>query len=860
MNKTKKNIKSSKTQETFLSKFNLEEFLPQKYHILAVILVIIILFLIFLNPLYFGNKTFQSSDILASLASQQYVLHHGDGFTLWNPYLFCGMPAYAIGTAPSWFNLIYAGITEMRSIFTSFFSIEYTQWTFYLIILGITSFFLMRHLTRNTLVSLFTAIATSFSTGLIVFLFIGHVTKLTALSMYPLVFLLLLRLKERLRLIDILLLIITLQLLIQSFHVQIIFYTLFSAAIYFIYYFLRSLATRDTGLRKNILKSAGVFVAVSIIAFLIQTDNLTQIYEYMPFSTRGSIGILEKTSNETTKSTSEYYKYHTDWSFSPEEVATFIIPSYYGFGNVTYQGPLTRGQEVQTNTYFGQMPFVDVAVGYMGIIVFMLALFGIFTRWKEPFVRFLTILTGVALLISFGRNFPILFDLLFYNLPYFDKFRVPSMILVLVQLSIPVLAGLGLMKIINLHNERDEKLIKLIKNIAIVFSVIFILSILFSSGVSGWMADRVNAYADTIAASRSQNAQQFRALADFIGDMFRTDFFIAFGFLSAAFWGSYLYIKGRLSKDVLVLGIIILTIIDLWRIDARGERYQNNPDMKKEFNTPDYITAIKNQKDKNPFRIINLKQDNSLGSIANNENFNMYFLVEDFYGYSAIKPRSFQDYMDVVGPVNTTIWRMLNVKYLVADRPVPFEGFKEIMNNSKTYVYLNTNALPRLYFVNQVEQKPDIDVLMSVKDNGFDPKQVAYVNNLKTKIDVPDSTASVTITAYKDELVSADVNSSGNNFLFFGDTYIAGKADYKLFKLSTGWSAYIDGNKTEIYRVNHGFMGIVVPKGKHSVEFKYAPESFYISKYLSLILSSLTVGSLLLILLLNRKKKEKAAA
>jgi hypothetical protein len=860
MNKTKKNIKSSKTQETFLSKFNLEEFLPQKYHILAVILVIIILFLIFLNPLYFGNKTFQSSDILASLASQQYVLHHGDGFTLWNPYLFCGMPAYAIGTAPSWFNLIYAGITEMRSIFTSFFSIEYTQWTFYLIILGITSFFLMRHLTRNTLVSLFTAIATSFSTGLIVFLFIGHVTKLTALSMYPLVFLLLLRLKERLRLIDILLLIITLQLLIQSFHVQIIFYTLFSAAIYFIYYFLRSLATRDTGLRKNILKSAGVFVAVSIIAFLIQTDNLTQIYEYMPFSTRGSIGILEKTSNETTKSTSEYYKYHTDWSFSPEEVATFIIPSYYGFGNVTYQGPLTRGQEVQTNTYFGQMPFVDVAVGYMGIIVFMLALFGIFTRWKEPFVRFLTILTGVALLISFGRNFPILFDLLFYNLPYFDKFRVPSMILVLVQLSIPVLAGLGLMKIINLHNERDEKLIKLIKNIAIVFSVIFILSILFSSGVSGWMADRVNAYADTIAASRSQNAQQFRALADFIGDMFRTDFFIAFGFLSAAFWGSYLYIKGRLSKDVLVLGIIILTIIDLWRIDARGERYQNNPDMKKEFNTPDYITAIKNQKDKNPFRIINLKQDNSLGSIANNENFNMYFLVEDFYGYSAIKPRSFQDYMDVVGPVNTTIWRMLNVKYLVADRPVPFEGFKEIMNNSKTYVYLNTNALPRLYFVNQVEQKPDIDVLMSVKDNGFDPKQVAYVNNLKTKIDVPDSTASVTITAYKDELVSADVNSSGNNFLFFGDTYIAGKADYKLFKLSTGWSAYIDDNKTEIYRVNHGFMGIVVPKGKHSVEFKYAPESFYISKYLSLILSSLTVGSLLLILLLNRKKKEKAAA
>ena len=854
MSKNKKNVKSSKTQETFFSKFNFEEFLPQKYHVLAVILVIIILFLIFLNPLYFGNKTFQSSDILASLASQQYVSHHGEGFTLWNPYLFCGMPAYAIGTAPTWFNLIYTVITKIRFAFTSFFSVEYTMWTFYLIILGITSFLLMRYLTRNTLVSLFTAVATSFSTGLIVFLYIGHVTKLTAISMYPLVFLLLLRLKEKPRLIDTLLLIITLQLLIQSFHVQIIFYSIFAVAIYFIYYFLRSLATKDTGLRKNILKSAGVFVVASIVAFLIQTGNLTQIYEYMPFSTRGSKGILEKTSNETTKSTSEYYKYHTDWSFSPEEVATFVIPSFYGFGNVTYQGPLTRGREVQTNTYFGQMPFVDVAVGYMGIIVFMLALIGIFTRWKEPFVRFLTILTGVALLISFGRNFPILFDFLFYNLPYFDKFRVPSMILVLVQLSIPVLAGLGLMKIINLRSERDEKLIKIIKNIAIVFSAIFILSILFSSGVSGWMVDRVNAYADTIAASRPQYAQQFRALADFIGDMFRTDFLIAFGLLSAAFWGSYLYIQGRLSRDILVLGIIVLTIIDLWRIDARGERYQNNPEMKKEFNTPDYITAIKNQKDKNPFRIINLKQDHSLGSLDNNENFNMYFLIEDLYGYSAIKPRSFQDYMDVVGPVNATIWRMLNVKYLVADRPVPFKGFKEIMSNSKTYVYLNTNALPRLYFVNQVEQKPDIDVLRSVKDNGFDPKQVAYVNDGEINVDVPDSTASVTITAYKDELVSADVNASGNNFLFFGDTYIAGKADYKLFKIPTGWAAYIDGNKTKIYKTDHGFMGIVVPTGRHTIEFKYAPISFYISKYFSLVLSSLVILGLIVTILFKYKK------
>ena len=147
---------------------------------------------------------------------------------------------------------------------------------------------------------------------------------------------------------------------------------------------------------------------------------------------------------------------------------TFIIPSYFGFGNSTYKGPLTNGQEVEVNTYFGQMPFVDVAM-YMGVLIFFLGLFAIITMWKEPFVQFLTILTAIALLISFGKNFPILFDLLFYHLPSFDKFRVPSMILVIVQLNFPILAGLGVMKIIQIKEEKDLKLTRAIKNIAFVF-------------------------------------------------------------------------------------------------------------------------------------------------------------------------------------------------------------------------------------------------------------------------------------------------------------------------------------------------------------------------------------------------------
>ncbi len=405
MAKDKKKTKTSKKEkDTFLAKFNLNELIPQKHHVWIVILLIIILFLIFLNPLYFGGKTFQSGDIISSKAMQPYVENHGSGYTLWNPLIFCGMPAYAIGVGYKWFNLIYVAFTSIRSVFASFFAVEYAMWSFYLILLGITSFFLMRYLTKNTLVSLFTAVATSFSTGLIVFLYIGHVTKLTSLCMFPLIFLMLLRFKDKIRLLDFLVLIIALQLFVQGFHAQIIFYTFFAAAIYFIYYFIRSLSKKDSELRNQTLKSAGTFALAVVIALLIQMDSISQIYEYTPYSTRGTESILDKVSGKQQENTSDYYEYHTNWSFSPGEVLTFIVPSFYGFGNSTYQGELTQNRPVEVNTYFGQMPFVDVAM-YMGVLVFFLALFGIFTKWKDPFVQFLTVLTVLSLADFIRKNF-----------------------------------------------------------------------------------------------------------------------------------------------------------------------------------------------------------------------------------------------------------------------------------------------------------------------------------------------------------------------------------------------------------------------------------------------------------------------
>jgi len=856
--KTTKSIKTSKEEKsTFFSSFSLSKYVPEKFHIPIFVLVILALFLFFFSPLYFGGKTFQSGDIITRISLNTYLEKDNNGDAIWNPYIFGGMPSYALAVY-RWFNWIFVIVELLREFISKISSVDYAKFTLYLIVLAYSMFSFFYYQTKNKLISLLVALATSFSTGLIVFLYIGHVTKLAALCVFPIIFLMLFNFQKRFKWWpDSILLILFISLMFLGWHVQIIFYTLFAVMIYFIYFFLKSLKLKDKFLRTQLYKSAGIFLIAVVIGLLIQSDNLTQVYEYTPFSTRGTESILENETGSTQQSESDFYQYATNWSFSPGEVLTFIVPSFYGFGKSTYQGPLSQNQPVEVNTYFGQMPFVDVAM-YMGVIIFFFAVFSMIVNWKNPLVRFFTILSLIALLISFGRTFHItipftsmelsLYDLMFNYFPFFDKFRVPSMILVLVQLSFPILAGLGLVKIISLKENPDEKISRLIRNSFYILGGIFILTLLLGSPIKEWFIAR--------AAGNPEKGARLKAIHDYMGDMFLADFRLAFFFSAATFGLAFAFVKKKLSADLFVIAIIVLVIIDLFRINYRGETFTDNSTIEQQFDKPDFIQAIEKTGDNSLYRVLNLKQDGSLGSLNQNANYLSYFLMYDIYGYSGIKPRAIQDYYDILGsPANPTFWRMLNVKYLILDKEFNSPDFQLIYSGDKTFVYLNKSTLPRVYFVNRVEKKSAIEILNRVKNNQFDPADIAFTEEEISTIDIPDSTAFVKIEKFKDENIELNVNASGNNFLFLGDTYMSGESDYKLFKVQTGWKAFVDGNETKIYRANHGFRGIVVPEGNHKIEFLYLPESFVVSKYLSFSFSLIVVLGLVVGIVWNPIKK-----
>lgn len=825
--------------------FDIGKIIPEKFQIPASVLAILIFMMVFFSPVYFGDKTTQSGDLIQMQSMREYVNKDHAGFSLWNPYIFCGMPAIVTASEVRWFDLVSLAYSYASKLFIVFFKHYNSIYTINFLILALTAFMLMRFFGAGKGVSLFVAFVTAFSTGIAILFFIGHITKLITLSVIPLLLLIMLRLQKQTKLIDFLLAVLGLHFMLIGNHVQIIFYFLFLAIIYYIYYFAHAFVTKNDFLKKQLVKSVGVFAIAGAIALLMSYDTLTQIYEYKPFSTRGTKSIAELNSPAGTDSDTDSYTYNTNWSFSPGEVLTFIVPSYYGFGKSTYNGPLTNGQDVEVNTYFGQMPFVDTAM-YMGIVVFFLAVFAVWVKRKDPFVRFLSIAIIFFLLLSFGRTFPLIFNLVYNYFPLFDNFRTPSMVLHMIQLLVPVLAGLGLLHIIS---AKDAATIKILKNSAFVFTGIFILSLLLGGIISTWFSGRVAEYAASIQSSQQQMARQFEALTPYMADMFRSDMMIGFALTAAAFWIAYLYVTDKLSKDLFVGLIIIVAMTDLVRINLRGETYADAAQIESSFTEPSYIATIKNQGDKEPYRILNIKQDGSLGSLNSNSNFNVNFLQEDFYGYSAVKPRSYQDYMDITGPVNPTLWRMLNVKYIVSGRQLPLDGFTQLSADKDTYVYRNESALPRAYFVDSVGTMPAFEMLQNFRDNKIDPKHVAFAEGMNAKIDRPDSTASVVIADYKEAHITIEAKASGNNFLFFGTTYFP-----------HGWKAYIDGNETEIFKTNHGFQGIVVPQGSHKVEFVYMPRNFVIGKYMALALSLLLAGGLGFVIVKGRKQNEGAAA
>jgi uncharacterized membrane protein YfhO len=139
------------------------------------------------------------------------------------------------------------------------------------------------------------------------------------------------------------------------------------------------------------------------------------------------------------------------------------------------------------------------------------------------------------------------------------------------------------------------------------------------------------------------------------------------------------------------------------------------------------------------------------------------------------------------------------------------------------------------WFVQEVHFADDLKAEMKSL-NGMDASKTAIVSvNDKSKVTQPvyDSAARIALVRNDNDLITYKSTASANQFAVFSEVYY-----------SEGWSAYVDGKKTDYVKTNYAIRGMNVPAGTHTIEFKFEPASYTRGRMLT------TVGQLIVLALL----------
>ncbi|HQJ74353.1 MAG TPA: YfhO family protein [Bacteroidota bacterium] len=851
-----------KHQKASLKKQTEKEFsfdiFPKKYETWICIGIIVVLLLVFYNEIVFKGKVFASSDNIASMSFTTFGKEAKEQgiFPLWIPYVFGGMPSYGslMTTGVRWWDFSQQLVSYIFSPITAI--LPNIGMVLYYIIFGLSMFAFIYNKLQNKYVALFTSIAVVLSTSIVGWIVDGHNTKIVTIAFFPIILLFVDLLIKKMNWLYVAILAITLHIIFEATHIQMIFYCYMFLGIYLVYYLIRNLKIRENLL--GALRAIGILVLVSGIAFLMSADRYFSTYEYSKYSIRGSSPLKLSNENNTKSQTTEggglSYDYATNWSFGPEEVMTFFIPGYYGSGMIEYKGPQTNNQLQKFNLYFGPMMFTN-APQYMGVVVLILALFGIYYYRKEIFVQALLIISIVSLFISFGRELPILYNLMFYHFPYFDKFRVPVMILILLQISVPILAGYGLMGIIDIIKNKKylnfEKKFLYLGLIIVGFLFItlvakdVVVSVYKGSFDSAIQSNSDNSFVEYI---KKADPNQYRAIFEIASEVMIKDLTFSLVFTALFFILTYLLLRKKINWGIYFSLILLIVVFDLWRIDSRIVDPHTKQEQESVLAKPDWVEFL--EQDKSLYRIIELNQGQ-----PNTSNIPAYFKLQNIYGYNPAKLRIIQDVIENCDIRNPLVLDLFNTKYIISDVPYQNESMKIVYQGKKSgmNVIENLSVLPRAFFVNRYEVKDKYSIINNLKNASFNPKEVAYLeNDPGEKVDSLKGTETAKVTSFGIHHISFDVFASGKNLLFVSEVYYP-----------AGWKAYLDGNEIPIYKTNYLWRSVIIPQGNHKLEMRFEPESFKKGMTISMILNVLIVGVFIAYLIIygiryyNKKKVVK---
>ena len=435
-------------------KFDIKKLIPT----ITALVVFIAITVFYFKPVVLDKKEIRQGDIINFKGASKEIIDFRTETkqeALWTNSMFGGMPAYQI-------SALYPN-NWLQQIDKAFMLwLPHPAGLVFLYFIGF--YILLLCMRVNPWLSIVGALAYGFSSYFFIIIEAGHNSKAHAIGyMAPLLGSILLTLKGK-RLLGASLTALFTGLELYSNHVQITYYLFM--LVFVIVLFELYAAFKEKAIKAFMISCMFLGIA-AVIGVLPNTTNLWATYEYGKYSTRGKTELTIKANKESNSdiATSGLDKsYATQWSYGVGETFTLLIPNFKGGASEPISknnkdalkkvDPNMRESVGGFGAYYGEQPFTSGPV-YVGAIMFVLAVFGMFVI-KGPLKWALFIGTILSIMLAWGKNFMGFSNIFFDYVPAYNKFRAVSMILVLAELTIPLLAILAVDAVIKNYNSGDE--------------------------------------------------------------------------------------------------------------------------------------------------------------------------------------------------------------------------------------------------------------------------------------------------------------------------------------------------------------------------------------------------------------------
>ena len=313
---------------------------------------------------------------------------------------------------------------------------------------------------------------------------------------------------------------------------------------------------------------------------------------------------------------------------------------------------------------------------------------------------------------------------------------------------------------------------------------------------------------ELFAAIRTDRAALLRA------DAFRSLIFVLLG---AGSIFAFQYKKIKPAYFIAILGILIVT--DMWVVNRRYLNNDNFETMSK-VEVPFAPTSADQQILADStlyFRVFNL-------TVSPFNDASTSYFHKSIGGYHGAKLRRYQEIINEhLTKQNQDVIDMLNTRYIINRRG---EGIVALQN---------PNVRGNAWFVENYRLVENADEEIAALNN-FNPAKEAIVDKRfsefvpEQKLSPVDSTDFIELTSYSANKLEYKYKASANRFTVFSDIYYP-----------KGWTAYVDGEKTDHFRVNYILRAMILPEGEHEVTFEFKPKMFSAGYTIDLVSSLLLI-------------------